>query len=187
MFYKLTFLYLTFLFIINNFISFSNYWLNYDIIDNFSYTLSLYDHHLYNKLIFDIHSISHLNWGIIISVIFNYNFTYSNIFHIIWELFENCPISASYYNMGIIEYPDYFINSFFDQIFFIIGFFISKKINNKKISILLYLLIDISWLIMNIIITPLGCFINLWTVLNVFCILTIIFYGYFENKKFIKL
>ena len=183
MYCKLVFIYLTFIYILNNYISFSKYWLDYDIIKYLNYTLLLDDHRNYNKLLFDIHSIGHLNWGIIIGVIFNFNFSYSNIFHIIWEVFENCPISASYYNQGLLDYPDTFINTLSDHIFFIIGFYISKKINNKKLSIIIYFMIEGLWIIMNSITTPLNCFINLWTILNISTILIIIYSGYKECNK----
>ena len=187
MFCELSFIYLTLIYILNDYMSFSKYWYNYDIISNLNYTLDIYDHSNFNKLLFDIHSIGHLNWGIIIGVLFNYNFSYSNLFHIIWEIFENCPISVYYYNQGLLDYPDTFINTLSDQIFFIIGFYISKKINNKKISIMIYLIIDSLWFIMNSITTPISCFINMWTLINILSMLSIVYYGFEENNKYNKI
>jgi len=63
MFSELSLIYLTFLYIINGCISFYKYWYDYNFIENMSYTIGLYDHIKYNKLVFDIHSISHLNWS----------------------------------------------------------------------------------------------------------------------------
>jgi hypothetical protein len=186
MFTRLSLFYLTIIFILNGCISFSKYWYNYNIIENFNYTLDIYDHKKFNKLLFDIHSIGHINWGIVIGALFNYNFSYSNMLHIIWEIFENCPISVSYYNQGLLNYPDTFVNTISDQIFFIIGFYISKKINNKRLSYVIYFIIEISWLIINSITTPLECFINFWTIINISYILIIVYNGYIKNNKIIK-
>ena len=66
MFTRLSLFYLTIIFILNGCISFSKYWYNYNIIENLNYTLDIYDYNNFNKLFFDIHSISHLNWDVLL-------------------------------------------------------------------------------------------------------------------------
>ena len=79
------------------------------------------------------------------------------------------------------------MNTLSDQIFFIIGFYISKSLNNKRLSYNIYFIIEISWLMMNSITTPLDCFINFWTIINISYILVIVYNGYIRNNKIIKL
>jgi hypothetical protein len=102
----------------------------------------LYNNEHYNRHFIDLYSISHINAGIIYSIILKKP-EYVFIASIIFEIIENTYIANFFQQMGFKSTNDTLINSVGDTFFVMLGYVIYSKVEKKFNLIILILIVEI--------------------------------------------